>query len=63
MSRTRWTAAKLREGLALARQIFVPMSHPGIPVTHRVILKPNATGIYDLKRAPEENWGVGSAVL
>jgi uncharacterized protein (DUF362 family) len=52
--------AKLREGLGLARQIFVPMDRPGIPITHRVVLKPNATGIYDKQRAPEENWGVGT---
>ncbi len=54
------SAAKLREGLALARQIFVPMDRPGIPVSHRVILKPNATGVYDRRRKPEENWGVGT---
>jgi uncharacterized protein (DUF362 family) len=34
--------AKRREGLTLAREIFVPMEQPGIPVTHRIILKPNA---------------------
>jgi hypothetical protein len=33
--------AKRREGLALAREIFVPMGRPGIPVTHRIVLKPN----------------------
>jgi uncharacterized protein (DUF362 family) len=53
-------AAKLHEGRTLARQIFVPMDNPGIPVTHRVILKPNATGVYDRRRKPEENWGVGT---
>ncbi len=53
-------AAKLREGLSLAREIFVPMDAPGVPVTHRIILKPNATGVYDRRRAPEENWGVGT---
>lgn len=52
--------AKLREGLALARQIFVPMDRPGIPITHRIVLKPNATGVYDQRRRPEENWGVGT---
>ncbi len=36
--------AKRREGLALAREIFVPMGRPGIPVTHRIILKPNFAG-------------------
>ncbi|MFN0168121.1 MAG: hypothetical protein ACKV22_16980 [Bryobacteraceae bacterium] len=30
-----------REGLSLGRQIFIPMDVPGIPVTHRVVLKPN----------------------
>ena len=33
--------AKRREGLTLAREVFVPMERPGIPVTHRIILKPN----------------------
>ena len=36
--------AKRREGLALAREIFVPMDRPGIPVSHRIILKPNSGG-------------------
>ena len=36
--------AKRREGLTLAREIFVPMERPGIPVTHRIILKPNYAG-------------------
>lgn len=53
-------AAKLREGLMLSRQIFVPMDRPGIPVSHRVVVKPNATGVYDRRRKPEENWGVGT---
>ncbi len=53
-------AGKFREGLSLAREIFVPMDAPGVPVTHRIVLKPNATGVYDRKRAPEENWGVGT---
>ena len=35
-------AAGLRaEGLRLGRAIFVPMDRPGIPLSHRVILKPN----------------------
>ena len=38
-------AAKRQEGLALAREIFVPMERPGIPLTHRIILKPNALSI------------------
>ena len=52
--------AKLREGLTLARQIFVPMDRPGIPISHRIVLKPNATGVYDRGRPAEENWGVGT---
>ncbi len=36
--------AKRREGLTLAREIFVPMDRPGIPLTHRIILKPNYVG-------------------
>ena len=52
--------AKLREGLALSRQIFVPMDKPGIPLTHRIVLKPNATGVYDRRRALADNWGVGT---
>ena len=52
--------AKLHEGLALARQIFVPMDRPGIPIGNRIILKPNATGVYDRQRTPEDNWGVGT---
>ncbi len=53
-------SAKLREGLALAREIFVPMDTAGVPVTQRIVLKPNATGVYDRKRPVEENWGVGT---
>jgi hypothetical protein len=52
--------AKLREGLTLSRQIFVPMDKPGIPLTHRIVLKPNATGVYDRTRAAADNWGVGT---
>ena len=44
--------AKLREGLGLAREIFVPMDQPGVPVTHRIVLKPNATGVYDRRERP-----------
>lgn len=53
--------AKLREGLALAREIFVPMSRPGIPVTHRVIVKPNITSLRRNRwRSAEDLWGVGT---
>jgi len=36
--------AKRREGLSLGREIFVPMDRPGIPLTHRIVLKPNYAG-------------------
>jgi uncharacterized protein (DUF362 family) len=52
-------AAKMREGLALSREIFVPLTAPGVPVTHRIILKPNATGVSG-RRPPEEVMGVGT---
>jgi uncharacterized protein (DUF362 family) len=51
--------SKRREGLTLAREIFVPAEKPGVPVSHKIILKPNATTI-DSRRPPEENWGTGT---
>ena len=36
---------KRQEGLTLARELFVPMDRPGIPLTHRIILKPNFTSV------------------
>jgi uncharacterized protein (DUF362 family) len=54
------SAAKLDEGLRLAREIFVPLGRPGVPVTHRVILKPNHTSVRDPHRTLEDNWGTGT---
>lgn len=51
--------SKRREGLHLAREIFVPSEKPGVPISHRIVLKPNVTTI-DSKRPPEENWGTGT---
>jgi len=53
-------AAVQAEGLSLARQIFVPMERAGIPVTHRIILKPNHTSIPERRRPLQENWGTGT---
>ncbi|MCC6857964.1 MAG: DUF362 domain-containing protein [Bryobacterales bacterium] len=53
-------AAKLGEGLALSREIFVPSSKPGIPVGHRIVLKPNNCAVTDKQRPAEENWGTGT---
>lgn len=53
-------AAKRNAGLSLAREIFVSMDHPGIPISHRIILKPNATGMLDRSRPAEETLGVGT---
>jgi len=52
--------AKRQEGLTLAREIFVPMDRPGIPVSHRVVLKPNCTNVRDQRRPDVENWGTGT---
>src|SRR5919112_1039609 len=37
--------SKLREGLTLAREIFVPLEQAGIPVSHRIVLKPNVCSV------------------
>jgi uncharacterized protein (DUF362 family) len=50
---------KRAEGLQLAREIFVPMDRPGVPVTHRIILKPNVCSVRS-KRPPVETWGTGT---
>ena len=52
-------AAKLREGITFARDVFVPVETGGVPVTHRVILKPNFTSVRN-QRPNEENWGTGT---
>ncbi len=52
--------AKRAEGLQLARSIFVPRSEPGVPVTHRIVLKPNATSLSPSRRPAVENWGTGT---
>lgn len=50
--------SKLREGLSLAREIFVPSDQPGIPVTHRIVLKPNNTPVR--ARSVVDVWGAGT---
>ena len=50
------SARKLQEGLKLAREIFVPMQEGGIPVSHKIILKPNITSVRT-QRPAVENWG------
>jgi uncharacterized protein (DUF362 family) len=53
-------ASKLREGMSFAREVFVPLDGaPGVPVSHRIILKPNFTSVRN-KRPHEENWGTGT---
>ena len=51
--------AKLKEGIAFAREVFVPAESGGIPVSHRIILKPNFTSVRN-QRPHEENWGTGT---
>jgi uncharacterized protein (DUF362 family) len=53
-------AAKLREGLTLAREIFVPLDQPGVPVTHRIILKPNVCSVRSRNRPLVDTWGTGT---
>ena len=52
--------AKLREGLEFARDVFVPADGPpGVPVSHRIVLKPNFTSVRN-KRPHTENYGTGT---
>ena len=52
--------AKRREGLRLAQAIFVARDDAGVPITHRVILKPNVTSLASRTRNAEELWGTGT---
>src|SRR6185436_296645 len=53
-------AAKLREGLSLSREIFVPSETAGIPISHRIILKPNVCSVRSKDRPNVDNWGTGT---
>src|SRR5437867_3981344 len=53
------SAAKLREGLSLASEIFQLQGQPGIPITHRIILKPNVCSVHS-KRPLVETFGTGT---
>ncbi len=54
-------AAKLREGLQLAREIFVPLEGPpGVPVSHRIVLKPNSTSMREGGGRDVDLWGTGT---
>ena len=52
--------SKRREGLTLAREIFVPKQQDGIPVSHRIVLKPNVCSVRSKDRPHVENWGTGT---
>jgi uncharacterized protein (DUF362 family) len=52
--------AKRKEGLQLARMIFVGCERPGIPIDHRIVLKPNATSLSPRGRTAEELFGTGT---
>ena len=53
--------AKLNEGLRFAREVLVPLDGaPGVPVSHRVVLKPNCTNVRTRNRPDEDNWGTGT---
>jgi hypothetical protein len=49
-------AGMLDAGVQLGRRIFVPMDRPGIPMSHRVILKPNVLTRGRVAHA-RVNWG------
>jgi uncharacterized protein (DUF362 family) len=51
--------SKRREGLTLAREIFVPSDKPGVPIDHRIVLKPNVCSVKS-RRPLVENWGTGT---
>ena len=53
-------SAKRDEGLQLARMIFVASDRPGIPIDHRIVLKPNATSLSPRGRTAEELFGTGT---
>ncbi|HTX39068.1 MAG TPA: DUF362 domain-containing protein [Bryobacteraceae bacterium] len=52
--------AKRREGLRLAELIFVASGPSGIPIDHRIVLKPNATSLAPRGRSAEELFGTGT---
>ena len=52
--------SKRREGLTLAREIFVPKQQDGIPVSHRIVLKPNVCSVRSKDRPNVDNWGTGT---
>lgn len=51
--------AKRREGLELAREVFQLRERPGIPLTHRIVLKPNPTPV-NSRRPDVELWGAAT---
>ncbi len=53
------SARKLHEGLQLAREIFVPKTEGGIPISHKILLKPNITSVRS-RRPDVDNWGTGT---
>ncbi|MCC6857182.1 MAG: DUF362 domain-containing protein [Bryobacterales bacterium] len=46
--------------LKLAREILVPMDRPGVPVGHKIVLKPNVVSVRASDRPDVENWGAGT---
>lgn len=50
--------AKQRAGVDLIRQVLLPAGE-GVPVSHRVVLKPNFTSVRN-SRPDIENWGTGT---
>lgn len=49
-----------QEGLSLAREVFVPSPTAGVPVSHRVILKPNFTSVRQKGKPDADFMGTGT---
>jgi uncharacterized protein (DUF362 family) len=54
------TLAKRREGLSLAREVFVTSDKPGVPISHRIILKPNFTSVRQKGKPDADFLGTGT---
>ena len=52
--------AKRAEGLSLAREVFVPSDKPGVPISHRIILKPNFTSVRQKGKPDADFLGTGT---
>jgi hypothetical protein len=57
------SGAKKLEGLELAAEIFTLQSTPGIPLSHKIAIKPNLTHTYSYEEQTDINTGQGCWIL